>query len=254
MDYFISRFNSFLLGARGITEGNFLSHVKKKYEHSPGSKTLMICLPGWGGKLERWKILQRLVVNQKISFLSYEFPRGIFSDQKELTKNLFGSIDSLVRKEIIELKNRYGFKKCILVCISLASSYGSLIYKDNSDINEIVLVAPGANLAKEMWYGCRTQHFRKSYERHGVTEMQLIGDWCGLASQNNFPAPGARVNIFLGTDDKVIPYKFSHNLANIYKAHNVNVVDKILPLGHYFLISFFLLFPKYFLKHILVKY
>lgn len=246
MDYLISLFNSFHLGS-DITSVNLKLNIKRNFRYLPGSETIVICLPGWGGKLDKWKIIEKYTLSSGASFLAYEFPRGIFSDQKELTKKLFGEINTIVRNEIKNLKIKYRFKKCILICISLASSYGSLVYKSNPDINEIILVAPGENLAKDMWYGYRTQHFRKSFERQKITETQLMEDWHNLASKNNFPASGTRVKMFFGKSDKIIPYKFSHELAEVYRQHNLEITKRTFLLGHYFLISLFLFFPKRFL-------
>ena len=247
MDYLISRFAPFSLGTN-IAIDNFKKFQIRRFRHIPNSESLLVCLPGWGEKLGKWKNIEKFAVSKKLSFVVYEFPRGIFSDQKDTTVDLFENINSIVRKDINELRSKYSFNKCVLVCISLASSYGSLVYKDNPDINEIVLVAPGENLAKDMWYGCRTQHFRKSYEKQNINEIQLIKDWHNLAPENNFPTLGTSISMLFGKYDKVLPYKFGCQLADIYKQNNLNVAKKTLSLGHYFLISIFLLFPKYFLR------
>jgi hypothetical protein len=248
MDYLISHLNSFTLGTGGITEENLQDSINRDFEYIPESETLIVCLPGWGGKLAKWKILKVNAIKSKTSFLAYEFPRGIFSDEMDMTKKLFEQVNLTVRKEISDLKNKYGFKKCILLCVSLASSYGSIIYRDNSNIDEVILVAPGENLAKDMWHGCRTQHFRKSYEKQSITESRLIELWSNLASQNNIPAANTKVSIFFGKNDEVIPYRFSRSLAETYKKHGLEVIEKTYSLGHYLLISLFLFFPGRFLK------
>lgn len=193
-------------------------------------------------------MVEKGAINSNASFLAYKFPREIFSDEKDLTKEFFLAINMIVREETKGLKNKYGFKKCTVICISLASSYGSIVYKDNPDINEIILVAPGENLAKDMWHGCRTQHFRKSFEKQGVTESGLIESWKDLASQNNLPALGTKVKMFFGRNDSVIPYRFSHTLGDTCRRSGLDVTIKSFPLGHYFLISYFLLLPKSFLS------
>ena len=86
MDYLISRFNSFLLGTQGITKDNLLTCIKRDFKFIPGSDVLVICLPGWGGELNKWKIVKGSVAASRRSFLAYEFPRGIFSDQINPTK------------------------------------------------------------------------------------------------------------------------------------------------------------------------
>ena len=173
MDYLLSRFNSFSLDRQGLTPQNLLDKTNRHWNHNPGSDTLIVCLPGWGQKLWNWKMVEKYVKQEGYSFLAYEFPKPILSDSVNLTLECFKTINSIVREDIKNLKKKYGFNKCILTGISLASSFGSIVYKDNPDVTDILLVVPGENLARDMWHGCRTQHLRKSFELQGVSLEEL---------------------------------------------------------------------------------
>ncbi|MDB5254268.1 MAG: hypothetical protein JWL80_334 [Parcubacteria group bacterium] len=246
MDYLISRLNSFSLDTEGLSTQNLFDKTKKVWKYTKDSDTLVIGLPGWGQKLWTWNNVGNYVTKHQSSFLAYEFPRSILSDSTSLTKECFEEINKEVRNDIKKLKEKYGFKKCILVAISLASSYSSMAYKDNSDVTDILLIAPGENLARDMWYGCRTQHLRKSFESQGVSFEKLEKQWELLASENNFPVIKTKISLWYGKNDKVIPFKFSKKLEEVLRAKQFKIKTKITRLGHYFFIFWFLLFPSYF--------
>lgn len=251
IDYFLSRFNSFSLQTCGLTPENFSSRIKRKFFHSPNSKTLIITAPGWGQSLIKWSRVKSWAEKSDCSILLYEFPRAILSDNHTLTAETFGLINQIAREDIGKLKNEYKFEKCLLIGISLGSSFGSMIYKGNSNITDIVLVCPGNNLALNMWNGCRTKHLRKSYEKQGIDSLKLNEYWKNLASENNMPAPGTNITILYGKYDEVIPYYQSKNLAKVLQSNGLDVNTKNYCSGHYLLILYFLISPGKFLnKHV----
>ncbi len=248
IDYLISRFNSFSLDTRGLSRENFADRTKKDFFYYPNSDTLIVSAPSWGGKIREWQEVKRQAKKSGASFLAYEFPRQIFSANQALTVEMFQLISETVRADIKKLKENCKLERVMIIGISLGSSYGSMIYKDNLDITDIVLVCPGNNLAQNMWHGVRTQHFRKSYERQGVSEEKLKESWHDLASENNMPAPGTRVTILYGKYDAVIPYFQSKTLADTLRNNNFKVTAKNYPLGHYLTIFNFLTFPGKIIK------
>lgn len=246
-DYLISRFNFFSLDTGGLTPENLTIRSKKEFEYVLNSEVLVVCLPGWGARLGEWNSVKSCVLAKKQSFLVYEFPRSILSDKKDLTKSCFNIINKNVRGDIQKLKEQYGFKKCVLITVSLASSFGSMVYRDNQDIDKIIHIAPGNNLAENMWYGCRTQHLRKSYEKQGITLEMLNQDWYSMASQNNMPSSQTKISIFYAEKDNVILYRQSIRLFDVLKSKGFKVEKTVRRMGHYFLITYFLLFPKRFI-------
>src|SRR3989338_5385428 len=158
LDYFLSRFNSFSLETNGLTPENLSARSKREFSYSPNSDILIIGMPAWGQSITKWKQVKKFAEKSGLSFLVYEFPCEILSNDYALTEKIFSKIDEIVRKDIKELKNKYKFKRCVIIGISLSSSYGSMIYKENFNITDIVLVCPGNNLALNVWEGCRTQH------------------------------------------------------------------------------------------------
>lgn len=248
-DYLISRINSFSLDTKGLTPENLLERSKKDFHHTPGSKTLVVCLPGGGHPLWGWKLVKRHVVKAGASFLTYYFPREILSDQSKLTLDCFEVINQTVRSDIEKMRVEHGFDRVILVCLSLAGSFGSMIYKDNSLIDEIVCVSTGENLARDMWRGCRSQHLRRSYEEQGISESDLITLWANVSPDKNMPSSRTKIFVHLGESDRVAPYEFSKTLVPTLEKQGFKPFYKTYPgWGHYLVSMKFLFFPESFLN------
>lgn len=253
IDLFLSRFNSFSLSTNGLTPENFLSRSKKEFLHSPNSETLIICIPSWGQTILQWRQIRKFSENSGLSVLIYEFPREIFSDNHTLTRDIFNLIDKTVRHEIEELRNKYKFKRCSIVAVSLGSSYGSMIYNHNTNIDNIILVCPGSHPAVNTWSGCRTQYIRKSYEKQGMILSELKEAWKDLACENNLPSPDTEATILYGKYDQVLNYQETKTLADKFLANKIKTVVRNYNCGHYLLIVYFLLFPGKTLESMLTK-
>jgi hypothetical protein len=124
-----------------------------------------------------------------------------------------------------------------------------MIYKDNPDIDEVVLVVPGENMAKDMWYGCRTRHLRRSYQRQGISLETLEEKWQELSAENNMPAPGTKLSLHFGRQDKVVPYRLSKTLPKTLESKGLKPETHVYYLvGHYFVSVLFLLWPSLFIR------
>ena len=247
-DYLISRINNFSLDTKGLTPENLPLRSKKDFHHIDGSKTLVICLPGGGHPLWGWAFVKRYTVRRGASFLAYYFPREILSGNSKLTLDCFDVINKTVREDIENLRKEHNFDRCILVCLSLAGSFGSMIYKDNSMIDEVVCVSTGENLVKAMWHGCRSQYLRNAYEKQGVTEETLLSAWSDVSPDKNMPARNTKISIHLGEGDRVAPYELSKTLVETMEKQGFKPYFIKYPgLGHYLVSLKLLFFPQYFI-------
>ncbi len=253
IDRILCKFNSFALGTRGLTTENLWLRSKKEIFYSPDSTTLVVGIPSWGENLGKWSNIKKILKQSNISFIIYEFPREILSDNSPLTIEIFQNINKTVREDIKILKSKYNFRKCIMIGSSLGSAYGSMIYKENPDISSIIFVCPGNNIAQNLWTGLRTQHLRKSYQKQGFNLVKLKKDWHDLSSENNMPDINTTFYLYYGKTDQIAPYLDSKTLTTTLKAHGIKVIEKDFYAGHYILLIRFLLFPKKFLKDALVN-
>lgn len=205
----------------------------------------MVCLPGGGHPLWGWKFVRDYVLGSGSSFLTYEFPREILSDQYRLTIDCFDVVSRTIREDIRRLRRKHHFKKCLVATLSLAGSFGSMVYKDNEDIDELFLIGTGNNLARVMWHGCRSQHLRKSYEKQGITLERLEMLWHDLSPENNMPAKETKVFIHFGEEDRVAPYHLSKDLPKTMESHGIRPkVFVYSGWGHYLVSLKLLLFPE----------
>ncbi len=247
-DFLLSRFNSFSLVKKGLTPLNLSDRIKKKFIYTPNSKTLYIITPAWGAEIYETVKIQGYVLRRNSSFLAYSFPREIFSDNHELTKECFKRLRDTVKDEIEKLKERYNFTKCILIGSSLGAVHACMIASDNPDIDELVLITPANSLAEAMWTGCRTQHLRHSYEKQNINLEQLKNYWYDLAPENNINLGNKKISVYLSKADRVIPCDLGEKLVKEMEVKNLK--PKLIEnkhLGHYLTLLCFYLSPEKFL-------
>jgi hypothetical protein len=244
MDHLLSNFNSFSLGTGGLSPENLFSKSRSDFLYQPGSRILVVGVPSWGQTLFKWRFVKKWAKRSGVSFLGYEFPRGILSDDHRLTKEIFSKISTAIRSDISRLMEKYKFDRCVVVGISLGTSYGSMIYKDNPLVTDIILVCPGNNLGLNMWNSIRTQHLKRSYEKQGLSSGELEKHWHDLSAENNMPHSDARIAIIYAMHDRVIPYSEAKALSEKLLEKNISLSEEKYQLGHYLLAVYFLLFPE----------
>ncbi len=249
IDYIISRFSSDSLSKNGLTPENLSQRIKKDFLHIQGSDTLYVMLPSWSGTLELLAPTKKFVTESRKSYLAYQFPVEILSDDYQLTKDCFDLINQLVRTEIADLKNKYSFSRCIINGKSLGSVNATMIANNNKDIDEVVLLTAANCLAESVWTGCRTIHLRKSYQQQGIDLEKLKELWFTLAPENNLNFINKKVSLYLSEADDVIPYNLGQILVQKMKAVGLKLdlrTNKYL--GHYLTLIYSYLFPKRFIK------
>ena len=244
LDYILSRFNSFSLNTEGLTSENLPDKIKKDFVHTNGAETLFLVMPTWADTIKYLGRAKNQVVVSGASFLAYDFPRAILSNNYNLTKNCFDKVNELVRNEISNLKKQYGYTSCVIIGGSLGAVYALMVANGNEDINRTVLIVPSNCLAEAMWKGCRTQHLRKAYEKQGISLKQLKEFWYALAPENNLNLEDKSISVYLSKTDSVIPYKLGKALVKKMKGAGLNL-NKYL--GHYLTLIYFYLFPERFL-------
>ena len=228
--------------------GEIVKERKRLFFHIPNSKILFVGLPGWGSPLSRWSNVEEYCRQRKISFLRYTFPREMLSANSSLTAKALLEISEGIRSDIKKLKEEYKFNRCVVIGYSLGGLLASLVYKNNSNVTDILLVCPGSNLAKDIWDSSDAQFLRKEYEEEGMHLRDLKETWKDLEPENNMPAKGARILIYCGEYDQVINYRDGKKLSKILTSNGFQVRRKDLPMGHYFTCAAFILFPGFFIR------
>lgn len=227
-------------------------HINKKFIRGSDNSSLKIILPPWGdGEPIVTKILIRRLHKRGHSCLAYFFPKHILSPNIDDTASFFKLIQDQIKSDISRLKTEYSFKKVDIIAPSLGVVNACLIANDNDDIQNLFFIVPGSCLASSLWNGIRTQKLKNIYERQNISQEQLKTSWGNLAPKNNLDAMRNK-NIFISISksDKVIPYCFGKELADLAKKLYPNnaIVQENSCLGHYLTIVKYYLFDKELLK------
>src|SRR3989344_4310576 len=248
IDRIISSTNHIVLRRRKYRLSKLEEEILKEYIHFPESEVLVVAIPGWGSSFLRWNGLEKFVKEKKYSLLTYEFPREIVSVNLHLTGESFHKSAQIIRKDISNFKEKYNFKRIVILAYSLGVTLAALVYKENHSITDIVLVCPGNDIAEDMWFGCHTQFLRKVYEKKGGTLARLKNDVKNLAFEKNLPAREARTLIYYGKYDEVVKNAQGRELLRVLREHNLRFKSKEIRMGHYLTCAYFLKFPERFIQ------
>lgn len=233
------------------TEG-FTIQIDKKFIQSKNSSVLKIILPTWGeGETLITKILIWRLHQKGHSCLAYFFPKHLLSNNPNNTVEFFNLIKDQIKSDIEKFKSQFNFKRIDIITASLGVVSACLIANNNDGIKNLFFIVPGSCLASSLWNGTRTQKLKNAYKSQNINQEQLQAMWKMLAPKDNIDSMNYK-NIFIAISksDKVIPYCFGRELADLIKnsyPKNTTVKENKL-LGHYLTIVKYYLFDKTLLK------
>lgn len=216
-----------------LTEENLQKRVRKFFFLSQKSNDLYVMLPSWG--FHHAEQYGKKIAKLGHSFLGYEFPVGILNTNAHDTRRYFEMLRDRAVDDIRKLREKYHFINVHLIGISLGCVHASMVSSIYPEFKTVTLVTPGHCLADSLWYGIRTQHLKKEYERKGVTLSQLKDEWKVLAPEHSTTGvTNARVKVYLSYSDTVIPYRFGKRLVEVMQNRGLRpeVVENA-HLGHY---------------------
>ena len=228
---------------------NFTANeIQSFFIHKENSLTLKIILPGWGDGFS-WvtKVLVKRLSRKGFSCLAYSLPRTILPHNPNLALGIFNIVKESIKKDITNIKSQYNFKKIDIIAPSLGVVIACLIANGNKDITNTFFIVPGGCLASSLWDGVRTQRLKQIYETQGIDKEKLKKLWYSLAPQNNIGIlSNKRIFIAISKSDKVIPYHFGKELADLAKKlyPNNTLVQENSYLGHYLTAIKYYLFDK----------
>lgn len=185
------------------------------------------------------------------SCLVYFLPKSLLSQDINQTIGFFNFVTDLVKSDISKFKSKYNFERIDIISSSLGAIISCLVANNNDEVQNLFFIVPGSCLASSLWYSKRTKKLRKSYECQNIGLEQLKNAWSKLAPKNNIDLMSNK-NIFIAISksDKVIPYQFGKELADLAKRMYPQsiFVRENNHLGHYFTAVKYYLFDKEILK------
>lgn len=218
--------------------------IEKYFRHASRADELIVVLPFWKSWTFANKLLNWRALRSGKSCLFYSFSPELLSSDPEYTLQEFHKIKAQVRQDISDLKKQYGYSKIKIIATSLGVVSAMMIADGNKDVDELLLIVPGSCLASSLWDGIRTQRLKKIYEQKGIDKEKLQKMWKELAPKNNVSQiEGKKIHVAISKSDKLIPYKYGKEFADILKEKGASIKESIFP-GHYISIIQFYLFGK----------
>lgn len=208
--------------------------IDRKFDYVKGSKVLYINIPGWRTSFSDSNNLRKRVIKKGFSCLDYHFPKGILSPDARATRKNILETKKVIMKDVIRYKKEYRFRKIAVVGTSLGVVPALLASNGNKDVNKIVLVVPGYNLAEALWTGIATKRLKNKFQKEGINLRKLKKIWGDLNLSDNInKLKGKEIFVYISRADKVIDYsqgkKFLSALKKRYRVKSYINKD----LGHY---------------------
>ncbi len=222
--------------------------VKNKFTYAKGSKGLCVFIPPWRARSFYYFFIKRQINRKGYSLLEYKIPSSLLSSDYEFTLYHFKNMQQAIKKDISDLRERYGFEQITILGTSLGCVEALMVASDNPLIQKIILIVPGNCLAESVWKGIRTKGLRKSFEKKGIKLDFLKNVWSPLAPENNLVnLEHSDISIHLSKADKVIPYELGARLVNAMQVKGIQPrVFENKRLGHYGTALKYYLFPQIF--------
>lgn len=220
--------------------------VQRDFKYTPQSRGLYVFIPPWHRDVLLSKIMERKIVKIGFSALFYSFSPKILSASDVLTVRYFEKIKNIIKNDITTLRGKHNFSEINIISFSIGAVIAMMVADNNDRINKLELIVPGSNLAESMWNGIRTQRIRAEFEKKNITLGQLNRKWEVLAPKDHISGLKCKkIYIQLSRADKIIPYVYGKELADLLKKSNIKtVVEENNFLGHYCTCLKFYLFPK----------
>jgi len=193
-------------------------NIFKKFYHFNNSKVLVVHVPAWFESFSKQNLLIWNLKKKNVSFLGYQFPGGLLSDDPFLVRDNLLFISSVILSDLRELKEKYGFEKIIFMGVSLGGVIASLVCENNNDIDELVFVVPGYSFATSLWKGILTKKLKKKFKENGISLAQLKNIWSKIEPYkhcNNFKAK--KIFVYASKSDIIIPFEEAKKITDLFQ-------------------------------------
>ncbi|MEI6553919.1 MAG: hypothetical protein WCO09_05120 [bacterium] len=210
------------------------------------SEELYILIPPLHYDYDYYRVIKKRISSKGSACVEYKIDSSLLSADVQETIKQFKTVSDKVVLDIASLKLHYGFKKVVIIGVSIGCVQTMMIADKCSNISRIILVVPGNCLAESVWKGVRTQNIRRVLESRGVSMDGLKSAWAELAPENNLTnLVGKDITVYLSMADMVIPYEQGQKLIEGMKRQGLcPIIVKNKHLGHYVTALRFYLSPK----------
>ena len=183
-------------------------------------KDIIILIPPWRVPQYFFYLIEKKIPDN-FGYISYFYPEEILNSDPYLTKKYFFNFINRIISDLKALNNIKP-RAFYIYGQSLGALFGMII-ADRININKLVLIAPGNNLAECFWSGNKTQHLRRLMEKNHITLVKLKNLWRKISPDNYFKNKATKSKYFvqIAKKDHVIPYQNGIKLIKLFKQKNI---------------------------------
>lgn len=213
--------------------------IRKEYHQVRNPKGIYVIFPLWFGKLFYNKKTIKILNHWGYNVLEYECNPNILSSNIALTLKYFKDIMLITSEHIASIKKQNPDFEINMISVSLGNvkSFMTLNYLAKQGIytDRLVSIVPGDNLAHGLWYGIRTQDFRREFEAKGISFSNLNKAWSELHPINNVSGmSGTAIHLAYSPADLIIRPTGIQNLIAAMKNAGAKVQVDSRRFGHGF--------------------
>ncbi len=200
----------------------------------PGSTKLMVLLPPWHVTPVFWNRLQKQLLRQGYSLLTYEVSEDILSSDGRHVARSFKALKDAAVKDIARLRRSGQFKTVDVAGLSLGTVSALYIASSGVAINKLILVSPSDDVPDGIYYGKRSRKIRRELDAAGKNLDTYRQEMPELTMRKNYKLQVNHVEIVYAANDHVIPYWLSLQLIKSLKTRGITPQVIRRPYrGHY---------------------
>lgn len=214
----------------------------------PASSKLMVLLPPWHVAPLLWNRLQKQLLKQGYSLLTYQVSENILNADGKHVARSFKIVKDAAIKDIARLHRTGQFKKVDVAGLSLGTVSALYIAVSGVEINRLILVSPSADLAEGIYCGKRTRKIKHKLKDVNKSLDEYRQEMHELTMRKDYTMHVKSVEMLISDADHVIPYELGLELAESLKNKGIKTQIIRRPYrGHYLSFILFCLtgkFPK----------
>lgn len=217
--------------------------IKHKRLLNSYADKLVVIFPSWHTHNFPINILSKRLAKKGWAVLAYDFHDQIIEPNEDMVADSFRFIRDTIASEIQNLTNKYKYQQIHLIGISLGNVPLALVADKLQNFTGATIVVGGDDLAIDMWYGLRTQNYRRAFEKLHISLRKLDNEWLEIAPANHVKSfANKKVKFVISLNDEFVMTKYQKKLAD--KIAETGADLTIIPkrFGHTVSIIWFCLF------------
>ncbi len=208
-----------------------------------GGDRLAVIFPGWHTHNNfPVNFLVKRLVRDGWSVVLYDYNDQIIEPDEKAVVEAMKYVCDKVCADLTRLTARKPFRRVHFISISLGGVPMAMVCDRFRHFTGVTAVVGGDDLAVDMWYGARTAHFRKAFEKMHIGIRKLAKEWDYIGPDHHLRHfNGKPIKFILSKHDTFVPTKYQRKLAKELVEAGAEVKVKYRRTGHVLTIARFCL-------------